>query len=69
MGLGWMIHIGREAQEMSYAVTDGSYGADGASGCIVWLDPSVLLIRIYLTEYFFGDFRDGNLVMNAAFPG
>jgi CubicO group peptidase (beta-lactamase class C family) len=68
-GLGWAIHTGGESQEMSYAVTDGSYGANGASGCIVWLDPSIQLIRIYLTHYFLGDFRDGNLVMNAAFPG
>jgi CubicO group peptidase (beta-lactamase class C family) len=68
-GLGWAIHTGREAQAMSYAVTDGSYGANGASGCIVWLDPGIQLIRIYLTHYFLGDFREGNLVMNAAFPG
>jgi hypothetical protein len=26
-------------------------------------------MRIYLTRYFLGDFRDGNPVMNAAFPG
>jgi hypothetical protein len=51
------------------AVTDGSYGANGASGCILWLDPSLQLIRIYLTHYFLGDFREANPVMNAAFPG
>ena len=54
---------------MSYAVTDGSYGANGASGCIFWIDPSIQLIRIYLTHYFLGDFREANPVMNAAFPG
>jgi CubicO group peptidase (beta-lactamase class C family) len=67
-GLGFAIHTGREA-EMSYAVKDGSFGANGASGCIIWMDPSLQLMRIYLTHYFLGDFRDGNPVMNAAFPG
>lgn len=67
-GLGWAIHTGKEP-EMSYAVTDGSYGANGASGCIIWIDPSLQLIRIYLTHYFGGDFREANPVMNAAFPG
>jgi CubicO group peptidase (beta-lactamase class C family) len=67
-GLGFAIHTAREA-EMSYAVTNGSYGANGASGGILWIDPSVQLIRIYLTHYFLGDFREGNPVMNAAFPG
>jgi len=54
-GLGWAIHTGKEP-EMSYAVTDGSYGANGASGGILWIDPSIQLIRIYLTHYFLGDF-------------
>ncbi len=66
-GLGWAIHTGKEPG-MSYAVTDGSYGANGASGCILWIDPSIQLIRIYLTHYFLGDFREANPVMNAAFP-
>jgi len=66
-GLGWAIHTGKEP-EMSYAVTDGSYGANGASGGILWIDPSIQLIRIYLTHYFLGDFREANPVMNAAFP-
>ena len=67
-GLGYAIHTGKEA-DMSYAVTDGSYGANGASGCIIWIDPSLQLIRIYLTHYFLGDFREANPAMNAAFPG
>jgi CubicO group peptidase (beta-lactamase class C family) len=67
-GLGFAIHTEKEA-EMSYAVTNGSYGANGASGGIIWIDPSLQLIRIYLTHYFLGDFREGNPVMNAAFPG
>jgi CubicO group peptidase (beta-lactamase class C family) len=67
-GLGYAIHIDG-APEMSYAVTDGSYGANGASGGIIWIDPSLQLMRIYLTHYFLGDFREGNTVMNAAFPG
>ena len=67
-GLGWAVHP-KGAAEMSYAVTDGSYGANGASGGIVWIDPSLQLIRIYLTHHFGGDFRDANPVMNAAFPG
>ena len=54
---------------MSYAVTNESYGANGASGGIIWIDPSLQLIRIYLTHYFLGDSRDGNPAMNAAFPG
>lgn len=54
---------------MSYAVTDGSYGANGASGCVIWMDPSLQLMHIYLTHYFLGDFREGNMVMNAALPG
>jgi len=54
-GLGWAIHTGKEP-EMSYAVTDGGYGANGASGGILWIDPSIQLIRIYLTHYFLGDF-------------
>jgi CubicO group peptidase (beta-lactamase class C family) len=67
-GLGYAIHTGTDA-EMSYAVTDGSFGANGASGCMIWMDPSIQLMRIYLTHYFLGDFRDGNPAMNAAFPG
>ena len=67
-GLGFAIHTEKEA-EMSYAVTNESYGANGASGGIIWIDPSLQLIRIYLTHYFLGDFRDGNPAMNAAFPG
>jgi CubicO group peptidase (beta-lactamase class C family) len=68
-GLGWAIHTGRGEGEMSYAVSDGSYGANGASSCLLWIDPSVQLIRIYLTHYFGGgQFLDGNPVMNAAFP-
>jgi CubicO group peptidase (beta-lactamase class C family) len=67
-GLGFAIHTEREA-EMSYAATNGSYGANGASGGIIWIDPSLQLIRIYLTHYFLGDFREGNPAMNAAFPG
>jgi CubicO group peptidase (beta-lactamase class C family) len=66
-GLGYAIHTGKDA-EMSYAVTDGSFGANGASGCIIWMDPSIQLMRIYLTHYFLGDFREGNPAMNAAFP-
>ena len=48
-GLGWAIHTGKEPA-MSYAVTDGSFGANGPSGCILWMDPSILLVRIYLTH-------------------
>ncbi len=39
-GLGYAIYTGKSA-EMSYAVTDGSYGANGASGCVIWMDPSL----------------------------
>jgi CubicO group peptidase (beta-lactamase class C family) len=67
-GLGYAIHTSRDG-EMSYAVTDGSFGANGASGCIIWMDPNIQLMRIYLTHYFLGDFREGNPAMNAAFPG
>lgn len=28
------------------------HGANGASGCILWIDPSIQLIRIYLTHCF-----------------
>jgi CubicO group peptidase (beta-lactamase class C family) len=66
-GLGWAVHP-KEAAEMSYAVTDGSYGANGASGGIVWIDPSLKLIRIYLTHHFGGDSIDADPVMNAALP-
>lgn len=44
------------ALEMSYAVTNGSYGANDTSGGIIWMDPSLQLMRIYLTHYFLGDF-------------
>jgi CubicO group peptidase (beta-lactamase class C family) len=67
-GLGWAVHTGTEA-EMSYAVTNGSFGANGASSGLIWIDPEIQLIRIYLTHYFGGGaFADGNPVMNAAFP-
>jgi len=66
-GLGWAVHTDKDAA-MSYAATDGSYGANGASSCLMWIDPSIQLIRIYLTHYFGnGEFADGNPVMNAAF--
>lgn len=55
-----------EATEMSYAVTDRSYGTNGARGGIVWIDPSLKLLRIYLTHHFGGDFTDADPVMNAA---
>jgi CubicO group peptidase (beta-lactamase class C family) len=45
------------------------HGANGASGCILWIDPSIQLIRIYLTHCFLGSFREANPVRNAAFPG
>jgi CubicO group peptidase (beta-lactamase class C family) len=54
---------------MSYAVTPGSFGVNGASGGLIWMDPSIQLLRVYLTHYCQGDFREGNMVMNAAFPG
>jgi CubicO group peptidase (beta-lactamase class C family) len=67
-GLGWAVHTGSEAT-MSYAATDGSYGASGASSGLIWIDPSLQLIRIYLTHHFGdGSLPDGNPVMNAAFP-
>jgi len=50
-------------------VTDGSYGANGASGGIVWIDPSLKLIQIYFTHHFGGDSIDADPVMNAALPG
>ena len=67
-GLGWAVHTGTEAP-MSYAATDGSYGANGASSGLIWIDPNLQLIRIYLTHHFGdGSFPDGNPAMNAAFP-
>lgn len=45
------------------------HGANGASGRILWIDPSIQLIRIYLTHCFLGSFREANPVRNAAFPG
>lgn len=67
-GLGWAVHTAKDA-EMSYAASDGSYGANGASSCLMWIDPSIELVRIYLTHYFGGgNFADGNPVMNSAFP-
>jgi CubicO group peptidase (beta-lactamase class C family) len=66
-GLGWVVHTSKDA-EMSYAVTEGSYGTNGASSGLIWIDPSIQLIRIYLTHYFGnGSFADGNPLMNAAF--
>jgi len=67
-GLGWAVHL-KEAAEMSYAVSGGSYGANGASGGIVWIDPRLQLIRIYLTHHFGGNFTDADPVMNTALPG
>lgn len=67
-GLGWAVHSGTEAA-MSYAATNGSYGATGASSGLIWIDPGLQLIRIYLTHHFGdGSLSDGNPVMNAAFP-
>ncbi len=67
-GLGWAVHTGSEVP-MSYAATDGSYGATGASSGLIWIDPSLQLIRIYMTHHFGdGSLPDGNPVMNAAFP-
>ena len=67
-GLGWAEYTGQGA-EMSYAATPGSFGVNGASGGMIWIDPKMQLLRVYLTHYFLGDFREGNMVMNAAFPG
>jgi CubicO group peptidase (beta-lactamase class C family) len=67
-GLGWAVHTRKDA-EMSYAAMDGSYGASGASSCLIWIDPSIQLIRIYLTHYFGGgEFADGNPVIALAGP-
>jgi hypothetical protein len=58
-GLGWAIH-GKEA-EMTYAVTDGSYGASGASSCLIWIDPAYSLSAfISRTISGVGPFNDGN---------
>ena len=67
-GIGYAIYTGQGA-EMSYAVTPGSFGVNGASGGLIWMDPTIQLLRVYLTHYFLGNFREGNMVMNAAFPG
>jgi CubicO group peptidase (beta-lactamase class C family) len=67
-GLGWAVHP-KEAAETNYAVTEESHGANGVSGGIVWIDPRLELIRIYLTHHFGGDFTDADPVMNAALPG
>ena len=46
---------------MSYTVTNGSFGASGASSGLIWIDPEIQLIRIYLKHYFGGGaFADGN---------
>jgi hypothetical protein len=66
-GLEWAIRTGKEP-EMSYAVTTGSYGAKGASG-VLRIDPSMQLIRIDLTYYFTGGFKEANPVMSAEFLG
>jgi hypothetical protein len=67
-GLGWAVHTAKGA-EMSYAATDNSFGAAGASSCLIWIDPRLQLIRIYLIHYFGNEqSADVNPVMNAAFP-
>jgi hypothetical protein len=35
---------------------------------LIWMDPSFQLMHIYLTHYFLGDFREGNMVINAELP-
>ena len=61
-GLGWAVHTAK-GPEMSYAVTDNSFGAAGASSCLIWVDPRLQLIRICLTHYFGnGEFRTATLL-------
>jgi hypothetical protein len=46
---------------MSYAAIDGSFGANGARSGLIWIDPEIQLIRIYLKHYFGGGaFADRN---------
>ena len=63
-----MGHSHGKEPEVSYAVTTGSYGAKGASG-VLRINPSIQLIRIDLTHYFMGRFKEANPVMNAEFLG
>jgi len=66
-GRGWAVHTAKDT-EMSYAATDDSFGAAGASSCLIWIDPRLQLIRICLTHYFgSGEFADGNPVTTAQF--
>jgi CubicO group peptidase (beta-lactamase class C family) len=51
MGLGWFIHTAKNAPA-AYPETVGSFGAAGASGGLIWVDPEKELIRIFLTHCF-----------------
>jgi CubicO group peptidase (beta-lactamase class C family) len=51
MGLGWFIHTAKNAPA-AYPETAGSFGAAGASGGLIWVDPEKELIRIFLTHCF-----------------
>jgi CubicO group peptidase (beta-lactamase class C family) len=51
MGLGWFIHAAKNTPA-AYPATAGSFGAAGASGGFIWIDPEKNQIRIFLTHCF-----------------
>lgn len=64
-GLGWF--LGSEPEKYpDFPFTKGSFGASGASGTFVWVDPSESLVRIFLIQRFGGDDKLRNTFMNLA---
>jgi hypothetical protein len=47
---------------MSYTAADNSFGAAGASSCLIWIDLRLQLIRIYLTHLETGSLRTATLL-------
>jgi len=65
MGLSWFLHTATNAPS-AYPTTMGSFGAAGASGCFIWIDPEREVTRIFLTQCFGSDGKEAEEFMSLA---
>jgi CubicO group peptidase (beta-lactamase class C family) len=67
MGLSWFLHTATNAPR-AYPATVGSFGAAGASGCFMWIDPERKITRIFLTQCFGSEGKEAEEFKRLAWP-
>jgi CubicO group peptidase (beta-lactamase class C family) len=65
MGLSWFLHTATNAP-CAYPTIVGSFGAAGASGCFLWIDPERKITRIFLTQCFGSEGKEAEEFMRLA---